>query len=90
MRHPDRLVKEVLSADGAEKVTPEQNRGGSEAVCSELGGGRCWVAVFMLHSLGLCELCAIEKEWTGRKGGREKIIHSAVQVPWRRCGNTKS
>lgn len=43
-------------------------------MCSELGGGRCRVAVFMPHSLGLRELCAIEKEWTGRKGGRERLF----------------
>lgn len=43
-------------------------------MCSELDGGRCRVAVFMPHSLGLRELCAIEKEWTGRKGGRERLF----------------
>lgn len=44
--------EEVLSADGATKVTREQNQGGSGAVSKKLGGETG-------SSHGLCELCAM-------------------------------
>lgn len=43
-------------------------------MCRELGGGRCQVAVFMVRSLPLHDLCAVQKEQTGRKGGRERLF----------------
>lgn len=38
--------------------------------------GAWWweVAIFTVHSLGSRELCAVQKEWTGREGGRERLF----------------